>query len=257
MELGLAGKSVLITGAASGIGLASVEAFAAEGARVLAVDINAGVLHAAIAALGNELVKAQVADVTDAQQVQAAVARAVAEFGRLDVVFANAGGAIPTPTDQQDLEDYRRIMALNHDGVYFAIHAALPVMLAQGKGCFIVTSSGAGLNSAPGLTVYGAAKAGVISMARSIATEYGARGIRANVIAPGPMLTPPVREWLSGIPQGYERFCKQVPSGRMGTAEDIADAALFLASDRAEFVNGVVLPVDGALHARLSSPSLD
>lgn len=257
MDLGLQGKSVLITGAASGIGLASVEAFAAEGARVLAVDINAPLLEEVVARLGSEHVRAQVADVTDAAQVQAAVTRAAEVFGRLDVVFANAGGAIPTPTDLQDIEDYRRIMALNHDGVYFAIRAALPVMLAQGKGCFIVTSSGAGLNAAPGLTVYGAAKAGVINMARSIATEYGARGIRANVIAPGPMLTPPVREWLSGIPQGYERFCRQVPSGRMGTAEDIADAALFLASDRADFVNGVVLPVDGALHARLSSPSLD
>lgn len=257
MDLGLQGKSVLITGAASGIGLASVEAFAAEGARVLAVDINAPLLEEVVARLGSEHVRAQVADVTDAAQVQAAVTRATEVFGRLDVVFANAGGAIPTPTDLQDIEDYRRIMALNHDGVYFAIRAALPVMLAQGKGCFIVTSSGAGLNAAPGLTVYGAAKAGVINMARSIATEYGARGIRANVIAPGPMLTPPVREWLSGIPQGYERFCRQVPSGRMGTAEDIADAALFLASDRADFVNGVVLPVDGALHARLSSPSLD
>jgi len=257
MDLGLQGKTVLITGAASGMGLASVEAFAAEGARVLAVDINAAALHAAVDALGNDHVKAQVADVTDAAQMQAAVARAVAEFGRLDVVFANAGGAIPTPTEQQSIEDYRRIMALNHDGVYFAIHAALPVMLAQGKGCFIVTSSGAGLNAAPGLTVYGAAKAGIINMARFIGTVYGARGFRGNVIAPGPLLTQPVREWLAGIPQGYERFCKQVPSGRMGTAEDIADAALFLASDRAEFVTGVVLPVDGALHARFSSPSLD
>ena len=257
MDLGLQGRSVLITGAASGIGLACVKAFAAEGARVLAVDVSAAALHEAVAAIGSDNVKAHVADVTDAAQMQAAVARAVAEFGRLDVMFPNAGGAIPTPTEQQGLEDYRRIMALNLDGVYFAIHAALPLMLAQGKGCFIVTSSGAGLNAAPGLTAYGAAKAGVINMARSIATEFGARGIRANVIAPGPMLTPPVREWLAGIPQGYERFCKQVPSGRMGTAEDIANAALFLASDRADFVNGVVLPVDGALHARLSSPSLD
>jgi meso-butanediol dehydrogenase/(S,S)-butanediol dehydrogenase/diacetyl reductase len=150
MELGLRDKVVIITGAASGIGRASLRAFAAEGARVLAVDINAAQLAAAVEELPAARVKAHAADVTDADQVQTMVAHAVAAFGRLDVMFSNAGGAIPTPTEQQGLADYRRIMALNLDAVYYAVHAALPVMLAQGSGCFLSTSSGAGMNAATG-----------------------------------------------------------------------------------------------------------
>ena len=257
MELGLRDKVVVITGAASGIGLASLRAFAAEGARVLAVDISAGSLATAVEELPAGRVKAHVADVTDADQVQTLVAHAVASFGRLDVMFSNAGGATPTPTEQQGLADYRHIMALNLDAVYYAIHAALPVMLAQGAGCFLTTSSGAGMNAATGLTVYGAAKAGVISLMKSIATEYGGRGIRANTIAPGPMDTPPVRAWLGTFEDGLARFARQVPSGRLGTGEDIARAAVFLASDAAEFINGAVVPVDGAVHARLASPQID
>ncbi len=257
MDLGLRDKSVVITGAASGIGLASVRAFAAEGARVLAVDIAAGQLEAALATLPAGQVTAHVADVADAGQVQAMVAHAATAFGRLDVMFCNAGGAMPTPTEQQPLADYRRIMALNLDSVYFAIHVALPVMLAQGRGCFLGTTSGAGMNAVEGLAVYGAAKAGVISLMRSIATEYGGRGIRANAISPGPMDTPPVRAWLDTYDDGLARYARQVPSGRLGTAEDIARTAVFLASDAADYINGAVVPVDGAVHARLASPRID
>jgi NAD(P)-dependent dehydrogenase (short-subunit alcohol dehydrogenase family) len=257
MDLKLRDKSVIITAAASGIGLATLRAFAAEGARVLAVDINADQLAEAVDSLPGAQVKALVADVTDAAQVGAMVQRACSEFGRLDILYNNAGGATPTPTDAQGIDDYRRIMALNLDSVYFGIHAALPVMLAQGKGCILATTSGAGMNAATGLAVYGAAKAGVINLIRSIATEYGARGIRANAIAPGPMSTPSVRAWLSGFDDGLARFGAQVPSGRLGTGEDIAHAALFLASDLADYINGAVIPVDGAVHARLSSPQID
>ena len=257
MDLALTDRTVVITGAASGIGLASLRAFAAEGARVLAVDVNADGLASALAGLPTARVKPFVADVTDPAQVAAMVQEAVSGFGRLDVMFSNAGGAIPTPTDAQDLADYRRIMALNLDAVYFAVHASLPVMLAQGRGCFLTTSSGAGMNAATGLAIYGAAKAGVISLMKSIATEYGGRGIRANTIAPGPMDTPPVRAWLGTFDDGLARFAGQVPSGRLGTGEDIARAAVFLASDAAEFINGAVVPVDGAVHARLASPQID
>jgi NAD(P)-dependent dehydrogenase (short-subunit alcohol dehydrogenase family) len=113
------------------------------------------------------------------------------------------------------------------------------------------------MNAATGLAIYGAAKAGVISLMKSIATEYGHRGIRANTIAPGPMDTPPVRGWLNTFEDGLARFARQVPSGRLGTPEDIARAAVFLASDAADFINGAVVPVDGAVHARLSSPQID
>jgi len=257
MDLLLADKTVVITGAASGIGRASLHAFVAEGARVLAADIDAGALAASVAGLPAGRVRSRVTDVTDPAQVRAMVEDCVSAFGSIDVMFSNAGGAIPTPTEQQDLADYRRIMALNLDAVYYAIHAALSAMLAQGRGCFLSTSSGAGMNAATGLAIYGAAKSGVISLTRSIATEFGGRGIRANAIAPGPMDTPPVRAWLGTFDDGLARFARQVPSGRLGTAEDIARAAVFLASDAAEFINGAVIPVDGAVHARLASPQID
>lgn len=257
MDLQLRDRSVVITGAASGIGLASLGAFVAEGARVLAVDVDARALEAAVAGLPADRVRSSVADVTDPEQVRAMVDDAVAAFGRLDVMFSNAGGAIPTPTDHESLADYRRVMALNLDAVYYAIHAALPVMLAQGRGCFLSTSSASGMNATTGLTVYGAAKAAVISLMKSVGTEYGARGIRANTIAPGPMDTPGLRAWLNTFEDGPARFSRQVPSGRLGTAEDVARAAVFLASDAAEFINGAVVPVDGAIHARLASPQID
>ncbi|MBP8925586.1 MAG: SDR family oxidoreductase [Pseudomonadales bacterium] len=257
MDLELHNKSVIITGAASGIGLACTRAFVAEGARVLAVDINAAALESVLASLPAGRALAHVADVTDAAQVQSMVDRARTELGSIDVMFSNAGGATPTPVEQQSVQDYRQIMALNFDSVFYCVHAALPLMLEQGRGCFLSTSSGAGLNHATGLTIYGAAKAAVASLMKSIAVEFGARGIRANAIAPGAMDTPGMRAWLSGFDNGAARFAQQIPAARMGTPEDIAQTAVFLASERAAYLTGAVIPVDGASHARLSSPQID
>ncbi|HQR04901.1 MAG: SDR family oxidoreductase [Proteobacteria bacterium] len=256
MNLSLENRVVILTGAASGIGLACLKAFAAEGSAIIAADINAEPLEAAVKAAGGKVI-AQTADVTDAAQVQALVTRAVKEFGRVDVMFNNAGGAFPTPTEQQSIEDYKRIIALNLDSVFYGVHAALPVMLKQGRGCILSTTSGAGLNAVDGLAVYGAAKAGVINLMKSVATEFGNRGIRANTISPGAMDTPALRAWLNTFPDGPARYGRQIPSGRLGTGEDIARAALFLASDAAEYINGVVVPIDGATHARLASPQLN
>ncbi|CAB1369894.1 SDR family NAD(P)-dependent oxidoreductase [Denitratisoma oestradiolicum] len=256
MHLALQDRVVVLTGAASGIGLACLKAFATEGCAVVAADIDRVRLDEAVAAADGRVV-AQVADVTDPAQVQALVDRAIEEFGCLDVMFNNAGGAFPTPTETQSLDDYRRIIALNLDSVYYGIHAALPVMLAQGRGCILSTTSGAGLNAVDGLAAYGAAKAGVISLMKSVATEFGGRGIRANTLSPGPMDTPGLRAWLETFPDGPARYGRQVPSGRLGTGEDIAHTALFLASDAAAYINGVVIPVDGAIHARLASPHLE
>jgi len=256
MDLGLAGKTVIITGAASGIGLACLKAFGTEGCAVVAADIDGDGLNRAVTATNGRVV-AQVSDVTDALQVQELVARAVGEFGRLDVMFNNAGGAFPALTETQSLEDYRRIIALNLDSVYYGVRAALPVMLAQGRGCILSTASGAGLNAVGGLAVYGAAKAGVISLMKSVAAEFGGRGIRANTISPGAMDTPGLRGWLETFPDGPGRYGRQIPSGRLGTGVDIANTALFLASDAAAYLNGAVIPVDGAIHACLASPHIE
>jgi NAD(P)-dependent dehydrogenase (short-subunit alcohol dehydrogenase family) len=254
----LAGKTAIITGAGAGIGRACAEDFARAGARVVVSDISGdaarATVQAIVAAGGTAL--AQTTDATDARQVQQLVDVALREFGRIDILFNNAGGAFPQPTHEMSLDTYRQIIALNLDSVFFGIHAVLPTMLQQRSGVILSTTSGAGLNAVTGLAAYGAAKAGVISLMKNIATEFGGQGIRANAIAPGPMDTPGLNAWLSTFDDGPARYAAQVPSGRLGTAEDIARAAVFLASDAAAFINGIVLPVDGAIQARLATPQI-
>ena len=259
MDQRLKGKIAIITGAAGGIGRASALRFAAEGAVVYVNDINEeGIVALAreIEASGGHAV-AHLADVTSPHEVQRMVDRAVADYEKLDILFNNAGGALPKPTHLTSIEEYRHIIALNQDAVFSGVHAALPVMMRQKKGVILTTSSGAGVNAVPGLAAYGAAKAAVIILMRTIAIEYGHLGIRANAIAPGPMLTAGFQAWMDTLPGGGESFARQVPSGRLGTPEDIAAAAAFLATDEAFFINGAMIPVDGAISARLASPRED
>jgi len=259
MDKRLDGKIAIITGAASGIGKACALRFGREGAFVYVNDLKPEPAQA----VADEIVRAggraaaHPADVTSAEAVGALVARAVAEQGRLDILFSNAGGALPKRTHETSLDEYHAIIALNLNAVFYGVRAALPVMMRQKKGVMLTTSSGAGLNAVADLAIYGAAKAAVINLMRNIAVEYGSYGIRANTIAPGPMDTPGLRAFLATLPGGADPFTSQVPSGRLGTGEDIAAAAVFLASDEASFVNGAVLPVDGAVHARLASPRPD
>lgn len=258
MDKRLDGKITLITGAGSGIGKASAVRFAQGGAVVYVNDCDAGSAEAVVAQI-RELggtAELAVADVTDPAAVQALVHRVVAERGRLDVLFNNAGGQQPRPTHEIGIEDYHRIVALNLHSAFYGVHAVLPIMMQQGGGVILATSSGAGIGAVEGLAIYGAAKAGMASLMGSIAAEYGRHGIRANTISPGPMDTPALRTYLNTVPNGAEIFARQVPVGRLGTAHDIAATAAFLASDEAAFISGVVLPVDGAIHARLASPQL-
>jgi NAD(P)-dependent dehydrogenase (short-subunit alcohol dehydrogenase family) len=161
---------------------------------------------------------------------------------------------MPKATHLTSVEEYRQVVALNMDAVFYGIHAALPVFMRQKSGLFLTTASGAGQNGVADLAAYGAAKAGVINLMRVIAIEYGGMGIRANSISPGPMGTELMHSWLDTMEGGAQAFGAQVPSGRLGTPEDIAVAAAFLATDEAFFINGVCLPVDGAVSALLASP---
>ncbi len=256
MSMRLDGKIAIITGSGRGIGRACALRYGAEGAMVVVNDIDAGNVERVtreIVSAGGRAV-AHPCDVTDPAAVQAMVDRVVSELGRLDVLFANAGGAMPKATHLTSVADYRQIIALNQDAVFYGIHAALPVFMKQKSGLFLTTASGAGQNGVADLAAYGAAKAAVINLMRVIAVEYGGMGIRANAISPGPMGTENMRGWLATMEGGAEAFEAQVPSGRLGTAEDIAVAAAFLATDEAFFINGVCLPVDGAVSALLASP---
>ncbi len=253
----LLGKITIVTGSGRGIGRACAARFAREGATVVVNDVSARDAEETtrrIVDAGGRAVCHQ-ADVTSSEQVDGLVEGAVSDFGRLDVMFNNAGGALPEVTDRISDDDYRRVLALNLDGVFFGTRAALRVMLPRRSGCILITTSGAGLGAVPGLATYGMAKAGVISLARSVADEYGQHGIRANVISPGPIASEGFLAYLDSSPGLRQRMEEGVPVRRLGTPEDIANAALFLASDEASFVTGVVVPVDGGIASRYPTPT--
>ena len=252
----LVGRSVVITAAGQGIGRASALAFAREGARVVINDFSATRVQETAAEIrdsGGDVV-ALVGDAGSEAHNEELVAAAVEHYGGLDVMHLVAGGARPMPTLEQDAATYHKIVSLNLDSCWFGALAALRVMVPGDGGSIIATSSGAGIGAVMGLTAYAAAKAGVAALMRGIANEHGRNGIRANTISPGPMETPGFVTALNQTPGGAAGFAEQIPLGSLGRAEDIADAAVFLASDEARYISGVHLPVDGAIHSTLSSP---
>jgi len=257
MSARLAGKCAIVTAAGSGIGRATALAFAREGARLVLNDVDRERLEQVARearALGAEVV-AHDGDAATRACNDALVARAVDHFGRLDIADFIAGGAAPAPTLETDEAAYRRILALNLDSVWFGAQAAVRAMRTTGGGALIATSSGAGIAAVPGLAAYGAAKAGVVSLVRSLALEFGRDGIRANAIAPGPIETPQLAAGLAQLPGGLAGFASGTPLGRLGTPDEIANAAVFLASDEARYVSGALLAVDGAIHSTLATPS--
>ncbi len=259
MGVRLNGKVAVITGSGGGIGRVSAELFAREGACVVVSDIDgqsAEDTTKAIVAAGGRAI-CQPTDVTHSAEVDALVDRAVAEFGRLDVMFNNAGGAIPETTHEVTDEKYREVMALNVDGVFFGTRAALRVMVPQKSGSILITTSGAGLGAVHGLAVYGIAKAGVINLAKSVASEYGPIGIRANVISPGPIASKGFNQFLDSVEGLRAKMEGGVPARRLGQPSEIANTAVFLASDEASYVSGVVVPVDGGIASTYPSPAPD
>ncbi len=253
----LSGKIAVITGSGRGIGRVSAELFAREGASVVVSDIDAGNAEETTKAITNAGGRAvcHPADVTDSSQVDALVDRAVEEFGRLDIMFNNAGGALPEVTHEVTDEKYREVVGLNMDGVFYGTRAALRVMVPQRSGCILITTSGAGLGSVKGLAVYGMAKAGVVNLAKSVAEEYGPLGIRANVVSPGPIASPGFEQFVDSVEGLRAKMEGGVPARRFGLPEEIANTALFLASDEASYVSGVVVPVDGGIAGKYPTPT--
>lgn len=258
MKIDYTGKAIAVTGAGGSIGRASAMLFASLGGSVLATDINADGLQETTDTIEKSggRVASLVCDVTDPDQAASVVTTTCERFGGIDVLYNNAGGSFPTPMAEIDRAEHTRLRALNFDAVYHATMEALPVMVERGGGVVLTTTSGAGVGAVKGLATYGAAKAGVNSFMRSVAIEYGTRGIRANAIAPS-AATIGMVAWLETLPGGVEGFAAKQPMGRIGSPEDIANVAVFLASDYASFVNGVVLPVDGGIEAMLPAPAED
>ena len=244
----LDGRVALVTGAASGIGRASARLFAEAGARVAVADIDLPGARDTVASVerdGGEAVALEV-DVADAVSVRAMVAATVERFGRLDIAHNNAGimGAGAEITDMDDAV-WQRGIDVMLTGVFLCMKHEIPHMVAQGGGAIVNTSSGAGLIGFPGQANYVAAKHGVIGLTRSAALEYIGRGVRINAICPGTARSRMVDEWMDGSAEAEAEVAALHPIGRIAEPEEIARAALWLASDASSFVVGVALPVDG------------
>ncbi len=248
----LDGRAAIVTGGASGLGEATVRLFAQEGARVLVADVQDEPGKALEAELGPAL-RFLHTDVTREEDVAAAVDGAVSAWGRLDCFFANAGivGAVG-PIDETPVEEYDATMAVLLRGVFLGMKHAARAMKPRRSGSILCTSSVAGLEGGLGPHVYATAKAGLVGLTRNVAAELAAFGIRVNCIAPGNMATPMVADVMSGDPEAVEAaeqgLARSSPlRGRPGVALDIAQAALWLASDAAGYVSGHTLVVDGGL----------
>ncbi len=248
----LSGKKAIVTGAASGIGRASARIFAREGARVVAVDMVEESLAATVAMIteAGDIATAVTADAGSEDDVADFINNCVETYGGLDVIYANAGvsgGRVPLA--QQTVEMWQNVLRINLIGPFLAIKHAAPIMLAQGKGSIICTASVAALRANAGGPPYAASKAGVVSLVQTTANELFASGVRVNAICPGLIETGMTKPTFDRArARGTEGKIGQLnPTRRNGEPEEIANMALFLASDEASYVNGQAYAVDGGL----------
>ena len=247
----LAEKVAVVTGAGSGIGAASALRFAAEGARVLVADIRG---HKAeqtagdIEDRGGEAAALAV-DVADADSVEAMIDACIAQFGRIDVLFNNAGTIAPGTAVDLSVENWDRVMAVNVRSVFLGAKFAVPHMREAGGGSIVNTASISGLHGDGGAVVYAASKAAVINLTRALSTDHAPEGVRVNAICPGTIETPPVQRMMAE-PAALETNLRAHALRRLGQPEEIANAAVWLASDEASFVTGESIVVDGGLRAQ-------
>jgi meso-butanediol dehydrogenase/(S,S)-butanediol dehydrogenase/diacetyl reductase len=247
-------KVVIVTGAGSGIGAATAQRFAAEGAHVVLAGRTRGKLEAAAKDIPADRVLLQETDVSSKDSVDRLVAAAVERFGRLDVLVNNAGIAPMGPFMETTVDDWRSAMAIDVDGVFYGCRAAVPHLLAT-KGSIINVSSVSGIGGDWNMSAYNAAKGAVTNLTRSLALELGGQGVRVNAVNPSLTFT----ELTSGLEKNdalMAKFAERIPMGRGARPEEVAAVIAFLASEDASFVNGVNLPVDGGLNASNGQPKL-
>ena len=250
---GIEGKVALVTGAGSGIGRASAYAFSRAGARVVVSDIDEASGHATVRSIHEHGAAAHfvAADVTSGSEVERLIATTLSQYGALHLAHNNAGmlGAVGALADSSE-ENFDRVLGLNLRAVFLTMKHEIPALLASGGGAIVNTASGSGLVGTPGLSAYAASKHGVIGLTKSAALEYVRKGLRINAVCPGVTRTAMLEGFMGGNADTEARVKEGNPSGRIGTAEEVADAVVWLCSEHASFVNGACLSVDGGAVAR-------
>jgi meso-butanediol dehydrogenase / (S,S)-butanediol dehydrogenase / diacetyl reductase len=249
-----AGKTILVTGAGSGIGAATAQRFASERANVVLVGRRKGALESAAKGFDDKMTLICSADVSDLKAVEGFVAATVEKFGGLDVLVNNAAIATSGSFGKSPIEDWRKTMSINVDGVFYCSRAALPHLL-KSKGSIVNVSSVSGIGGDWGLSFYNASKGAVTNLTRAMAMELGGKGVRVNAVNPSLTLTEMTSDF-TGNKEVMAKFAERIPLGRPARPEEVAAVIAFLASDDASFVNGVNLPVDGGVSASNGQPRL-